>query len=489
MCSPAALLRTGGGSAGGGSGLAVADAQGAGEVVDLVGEPAAEGGDEVVLGEGGAAEGEGFVVDGVRGEGGGAGGGGEGGAAAAGEAGGFLVVAVDVGADEGGLFGLPEALGGGGEEVVGEGVVLEHGVPGAAFGVEVGEGGAAAGGAFLAGGAGVGGEFGVDGGFVDGAEDGEAVQDAPAQGGVEGGAAGDEAVVEPGGEGGGLGGAVDEVADGDEAQSGVGVGAVGAALAAGPVLGAESFGAAEQVAAEGGEGGEGGGPVVGVGVDAGDVAGGEAEDAGGDGEVVLVREVGAGGVEVGGGGQFAVADEVAGGVPQDGAGEGVGEGGEAGQGGGPGGGVEAEFGVGEVLVVEDDEVGAVAGEGEGLVLGEVEVEVVAAGGGPASGVWSQVVTVMRWGRVPSRSTVSCQAGAGVSVSVAWAVRVSTPLVRSQAAAQVWTSRSVAEARLSRKSARVALAKRWRVKWRLMPARKSFSPSQAVSWRRAAAPLA
>ncbi len=106
---------------------------------------------------------------------------------------------------------------------------------------------------------------------------------------------------------------------------------------------------------------------------------------------------------------------------------------------------------------------------------------------------------MRWGREPSRVTVRAQdwplpfagvpagsAGAGVPTS---AVRVSMPVVRSHCPAQAWTSRSVAEARLSMKSARVALANLWRAKWALMPARKSFSPSQATSWRRAEAPLA
>ncbi|GAA3068490.1 hypothetical protein GCM10020000_61110 [Streptomyces olivoverticillatus] len=52
--------------------------------------------------------------------------------------------------------------------------------------------------------------------------------------------------------------------------------------------------------------------------------------------------------------------------------------------------------------------------------------------------------------------------------VTWGVRVSTPVVRSQWAAHVCTSRLVVRARESRKSARVALPKRWRVKWSLMP---------------------
>ncbi len=99
---------------------------------------------------------------------------------------------------------------------------------------------------------------------------------------------------------------------------------------------------------------------------------------------------------------------------------------------------------------------------------------------------------MRWGRLPSRSTVRAQdwpPPAGAVGSVTRAVRVSTPVVRSHCPAQAWTSRSVAEARLSMKSARVALPNLCRAKWVLIPARKSFSPSQATSWRRAEAPLA
>ncbi|CAM5579270.1 hypothetical protein SBADM41S_10795 [Streptomyces badius] len=46
-----------------------------------------------------------------------------------------------------------------------------------------------------------------------------------------------------------------------------------------------------------------------------------------------------------------------------------------------------------------------------------------------------------------------------------------PVVRSHCSAQAWTSRSVAEARLSMKSARVALANLWRAKWALMPAQE------------------
>ncbi|GAA3068497.1 hypothetical protein GCM10020000_61120 [Streptomyces olivoverticillatus] len=58
------------------------------------------------------------------------------------------------------------------------------------------------------------------------------------------------------------------------------------------------------------------------------------------------------------GGELAVADHVAGGVPEDGAGEGFGEAGQGAQGGVPGGRVEADLGVGEVVVVEQEQVGA-----------------------------------------------------------------------------------------------------------------------------------
>lgn len=269
-----------------GGSVGVAYGESAAQVVDLVGEFAVECGGEGGVVEGLFAEVEVVGVDGVPGEGAVACGFGDGGAAAGGECGRFGVVAGDVCVEEVGLFGLPEALGGGGEEVVGEGVVVEQGVPGGGFGFRGGEGGAAAGGAFLSGGAGVAGEFGGDGGFVGGAEDAEAGEDAPAEFGVEFGAAGDAAVGEPVEEGVGVGGGVDEVAYGGEAQAGVGA----------------VLGAADEVAAEVGEGGEGGGALVGGGVAAGDLGVGEGEDALDEGEVGFVREVGAGCLEVGGGG-------------------------------------------------------------------------------------------------------------------------------------------------------------------------------------------
>lgn len=116
----------------------MADVEGAAEVVEAVGELAVEGGGEVGGGEVVGAEVEVFVGDGVAGEGVAAGDGGDGGAAAGGEGGGFGVVAVGVGGEEFGVFGLPEAFGGGGEEVVGEGVVVEDALPGGFFGLGVG---------------------------------------------------------------------------------------------------------------------------------------------------------------------------------------------------------------------------------------------------------------------------------------------------------------------------------------------------------------
>ncbi|GDY82425.1 hypothetical protein SAVCW2_16240 [Streptomyces avermitilis] len=110
------------------------------------------------------------------------------------------------------------------------------------------------------------------------------------------------------------------------------------------------------------------------------MGGGEGQDALDEGEVRLVREVGAGGLQVGGGREMAVAYGVAQGVPDDGAGEGVGQAGQGGADGGEGFGVEADLGVGEVAVVEEEQGGALA---EGLwfggVLGDVEFEAAAQG--------------------------------------------------------------------------------------------------------------
>ncbi len=255
--------------------------------------------------------------------------------------------------------------------------------------------------ALAAGGAGVGGQLGGDGGLVGGAEGGEPGEDAPAQLGVEFGTAVDGAVGQPALEGVGLGGGVDEVAYGDEAQP-----RVGAVL-----------GAADQVAAEAGEGGERGGAGLGGDVAGGDLAVGEGEDALDEGEVALVREVGAGGGEIARWVQLAVTDRVAGGVPDDGPGQGVGDGGELAEGGLPGGGVQADLGVGEVAVVEDDEGGAAAGpDGGGRAVvrraRHVDLEAVAGARWPGPAwvlrAWSKVATAMRWGRLPSRSTVRAQ---------------------------------------------------------------------------------
>lgn len=138
------------------------------------------------------------------------------------------------------------------------------------------------------------------------------------------------------------------------------------------------LGAADEVAAQGAEGGQAGGALLGGEEAVGDLGGGEGEDALDDGEVALAREVGAGGLQVGGGGEFGVAYGVAQGVPDDGAGEGVGEAAEVAGDGGEGVGVEADLGVGEVAVVEEEECGAFA---DGLVggLGEVEFDAVAEG--------------------------------------------------------------------------------------------------------------
>ncbi len=138
------------------------------------------------------------------------------------------------------------------------------------------------------------------------------------------------------------------------------------------------LGAADQVAAQVGEGGEGGGPLFGGDVAVGGLGGGEGEDAVDEGEVGLVREVGAGDVQVGSGGEFAVADGVAQGVPDDGAGERVGQAGQAGAQGFEGLGVEADLGVAQVAVVEDDQGGALA-DGPGFGPGHVEVEAFAQG--------------------------------------------------------------------------------------------------------------
>src|SRR5690606_6714518 len=116
-------------------------------------------------------------------------------------------------------------------------------------------------------------------------------------------------------------------------------------------------------AAQAGQRAERGGPLAGGEVAVGDLGRGERQDALDEGEVGLLGEVGAGGGEVVAGGEFAVADHVAQGVPDDGPGEGVGDAGQAAQDRVEGGAVEADLGVGEVQVVGHDEggVGARAG--------------------------------------------------------------------------------------------------------------------------------
>ncbi|ELS52479.1 putative Aminopeptidase N [Streptomyces viridochromogenes Tue57] len=340
----------------------------------MVDEPAPQRRDGLAVAQAVLAQPQGVGVDGVHREGVAAGGVGDGGAAAGGDGDRVLVVARHVTAHEVGLLGLPEAVGGGGEEVVGEVVACEHGVPGLRLGLRVGQSGPAAGGALLAGGARVALQLGGDGGLVDGAEDREPAEDPPAQLGIEFGPAGHGAVGEPGGDGVGVGGDVDEVAYGDQAQAG--------AVAV--------LGAADEVAAQRGEGGQGGGPLLGREVAVGDLGGGEGEDALDDGEVGLARQMGTGGLQIGGGGQFAVADGVAQGVPDDRAGERLGQAGEAVPDGLEGFGVEADLGVGQVAVVEQQQGRALA---DGLRGGARDVEFEAFAQGEVALVVAEVLVV------------------------------------------------------------------------------------------------
>ncbi len=151
-------------------------------------------------------------------------------------------------------------------------------------------------------------------------------------------------------------GDVDEVAYGDQPQAGV----------------VAVLGAADEVAAQGGEGGERGGAFLGGEVPAGDLGGGEAQDALDQGQVRLVRKVGAGGLQVDGGGEFAVPDGVPEGVPHHRAGQRLGQSGQGRTDAFEGLGVEADLGVGEIAVVEQEQGGALA---DGLRLGLRDVEV------------------------------------------------------------------------------------------------------------------
>lgn len=153
---------------------------------------------------------------------------------------------------------------------------------------------------------------------------------------------------------------VDAVAYGDQAQAGV----------------VAVLGAADEVAAQVGEGGERGGPLLGREVVVGDVRGREGEYTLDDGEVRLEREMSPGRLQVGGGGQFAVADGVAQGVPDDRAGERFGQAGQLLADGLEGLGVEADLGVGQVAVVEEEQGRALA-DGVGAVPRQVQVEAFA----------------------------------------------------------------------------------------------------------------
>ncbi len=353
---------------------------------------AAEHGGGRAVAEALLAEAEGFGVDGVDGEGVLGRCFGDGGAAAGGEGDGVGVVAGDVREQQVELLGLPEALGGGGEEVVGQivaGVRGEHGLPGLRLGLLVRQSGPTASGTLLAGGARVAPQFGGDGRFVGGAEHGEAGQDAPAQFG----AAGNGPVGEPAGDRAGVGGDVDEVPYSDQAQAGV--------VAASAV---------DEVAAQGGERVQRGGPLVGREVAVGDVSRCEGEDALDDGRVGLVRKVGQGGLQVGGSGQFAVAQ----GVPYDRAGERVGQAGEALVDSVEGSGIETDLGVGQVAVVEQQQGRALA---DGLRAGLRDVDVKAFPQSEAALVVTEIPVVQAHGdAVRAVADVADSEGVGAVVA-------------------------------------------------------------------------
>ncbi len=150
--------------------------------------------------------------------------------------------------------------------------------------------------------------------------------------------------------------------------------------------------------------------VLGGEVAVGDLGGGERQDALDEGEVALAREVGAGGVDVGHGGQFAVADGVARAF-RDGAARvrGSGSPARAVRTVWKDSGSKRIFGVGEVAVVEEEQGGALADRGrlgprdvgfdavaQGEAAFDAEVVVVEAHGDAGGGRLPWCSTVRVW---------------------------------------------------------------------------------------------
>ncbi|CAM5690200.1 hypothetical protein SFUMM280S_05058 [Streptomyces fumanus] len=240
-----------------------------------------------------------------------------------------------------------------------------------------------------------------------------------------------------------------------------------------------------------GAGGVAQGVVEGVGVEAagrgGDGDGvGQAVEPGGAGQ----RVVGVGAVHEAQAGSVVLAGEEDGelvGFGAAGGDEGVGGAGLVGEGAGDEG-FQGGGGGGLVPGVEGGVEGAggeVGGGGDGerrsvQVAGAQGVGGVGGAGGEGGDEGAQGVGVAVVGEDVAEGVAEL-CGDGVRAAGRWCA--------ARRSAQACTSRSVAAARESRKSARAALPNRCREKWMLMPARKSFSPSQATSWRRAEAPLA